>query len=110
VSHGLDPNVEIERAAEQIRQERETFDQRKRQDSRWFFLRLAMGWVAVLLLPAIFLSCIYILYHNATFSDLVIELAVGGLFVDVVGLLAAVWKIVLSPSSVTKLDPITHIS
>jgi len=28
--------IELLRAQEQLRQQRETFDQRKRQDSRWF--------------------------------------------------------------------------
>ena len=31
-------------AEEQLRQERETFDQRKKQDARWFVLRQTMGW------------------------------------------------------------------
>jgi hypothetical protein len=38
---------------EKLRQVSETFDQRKTQDARWFILRLAMGWIAVVFLPGI---------------------------------------------------------
>ena len=102
----FDP-IELERAAEQLRQERETFDQRKRQDSRWFALRLAMGYVAVVLLPAIIVISSYVLARSGQFSAAVVASASGALFVDVVGLIVAVWKIVLNPTSATKLEPVT---
>lgn len=94
------------RLEERLRQERETFDQRKKQESLWFLLRLSMGILATIMLPGIALFCGYILFNSHLFNDNVVVSAGVALFVDVVGLMFAVWKIVLNPKSSTKLEPI----
>src|SRR2546426_162154 len=85
--------VVVARATEQLRQERETFDQAKQHEAHWFILRLAMGYSAVLLLAAIMVVASYILFNAAAFPVSVVTAAGGALFVDVLGLLIAVWKI-----------------
>lgn len=82
-------------ADEQLRQERIAFDQRKRQDDRWFLLRLAMGWSAVLLLPAIGGLSGWIVTMHSEFPAETVALASSALFVDSIGLMLAVWRIVL---------------
>ena len=100
--------IEIERAMEQLRQEREVFDQRKGQEERWFFLRLTMGYASVALLVAVIAICALILFNAHNFPDFTVKAAGAALFADVVGLLIGVWKIVLKPDFITKLVPETR--
>lgn len=102
--------VMVERAAEQLRQERETFDQQKSHDHLWFLLRLSMGFASIVLMGAVMIVSTYILFKNAEFPKEVVTSAGGALFVDVLGLLVGVWKIVLNPQTVTKLQPTTSSS
>ena len=102
--------VVIARATEQLRQERETFDQAKRHEARWFILRLAMGYCAVLLLGVIMAVASYVLFDSPKFPTSVVSAAGAALFVDVVGLLAAVWKIALNPNFSARLTPVTQIA
>ena len=99
--------VILERESEKLRQERETFDQRKEQEYRWFKLRLVMGYSAVVLLGAIMVVSSYIVLNHSTFPGIVVTAAGGALFGDVLGLIVCVWKIVLNPNFVTKLEPAT---
>jgi dolichyl-phosphate-mannose--protein O-mannosyl transferase len=95
------------RVEEGLRQERETFDQRKEQEARWFTLRLRMGYTAAVLLPAIAVGCGVVLYLHDNFPLTVVGSAGAALFVDVLSLFVAVWKLVLNPRSITQLKPIT---
>ena len=94
------------RLEEQLRQERETFDHRKLQDARWFVLRLRMGYTAAVMLPVVALACAYVLLNHPQFPASVVTSAGAALLVDVLGLVVAVWKVVLNPGSVTRLDPV----
>jgi hypothetical protein len=108
----LTPNlspIDFERASENLRQERETFDQRKRHENRWFLLRLAMGYSSILLLASIMALSTYILLRAKEFPASVVASAGAALFVDVLGLLVSVWKIALNPDFTTKLAPVTQI-
>ena len=100
--------IDYERAAENLRQERETFDQRKRQDSRWFLLRLTMGYCSIVLLASIMVFSAWVLLNAKDFSPAVVTSAGAALFVDVLGLLVSVWKIALNPNFATKLGPVTQ--
>lgn len=99
--------VRIEQATERLRQERETFNQRKSHEERWFKLKLSMGYTSVVLLLTVVVICSYVLYTHQDFPTSVLIAAVSALFVDVLGLMLAVWKIVLNPASVTKLEPVS---
>lgn len=102
--------VMLERASEQLRQERETFDQAKRQEHLWFILRLSMGFSSIVLLSAVMFIATYILFNYESFPAAVVTSSGAALFVDVLGLLIGVWKIALNPQSVTKLQPVTQSS
>ncbi|GKX48653.1 hypothetical protein [Pectobacterium carotovorum] len=106
---GLDPVI-IERAAEQLRQERETFNQAKKHDQWWFVLRLVMGGTSVVLLISVLAISAYILFNTIDFPTTVVNSAGVALFVDVLGMLIGVWKIVLNPSFTSKLQPTTQSS
>lgn len=105
----LNPVI-VERASEQLRQERETFDQAKSQEHWWFILRLMMGFSSIILLVAVMVVSVYILFNHAEFPTAVVTAAGAALFVDVLGMLIGVWKIALNPKSVTKLQPTTQSS
>jgi hypothetical protein len=53
------------RAEEELRQERETFEQRKSQENRWFRLRLTVGYSAIVLLAIIMMISSVILFTNS---------------------------------------------
>src|SRR4051794_488747 len=97
--------VVIERAIERLRQERETFNQHKAHEDRWFLLRLVMGYSSVLLLTAIMMISSYILLNNVHFPATVVTASGAALFVDVLGLLVGVWRIALNPNFLAKLGP-----
>ena len=97
----------IARADEMLRQERETFDQKKNHEERWFRLRLTMGYASIALLAAIMAVCTFILFNASTFSAGVVTAAGSALFVDVLGLLLGVWKIALNPNFMATLSPVT---
>src|SRR6267378_513939 len=101
--------VMVARATEQLRQERETFDQAKTHEARWFVLRLVMGYSAVVLLAGIMVVASYALFNAARFPGAVVTAAGAALFVDVLGLLAAVWKIALNPNFYARLAPVTRL-
>lgn len=101
--------IAYERALERLRQERETFNQLKAQEAQWFRLRLGMGYVAVVLLPAVALISSYILYEHKNYTDAVVTIAGAALFTDVLGLIITVWRIVLAPASTRKLSPVTKL-
>ncbi|MGH1363864.1 MAG: hypothetical protein ACRBF0_09930 [Calditrichia bacterium] len=103
-------SIKLERAMEQLRQEQEIFSLRILQDSRWFILRLIMGYSSVFLLFAVLLLCTYILFNKEFFPESVVISAGATLLADVIGLLLGVWKIVLKPDFMTKLTPETKIN
>jgi hypothetical protein len=98
-----------ERERERLRQERETFDQHKAHENRWFALRLVMGYASVLLLLSVMVISGLILLNNAQFPIQVVVAAGAALFTDVVGLLVSVWKVVLNPRFMTRLAPETSL-
>jgi hypothetical protein len=103
MDHSQITPVILARAEEQLRQERFTFDQAKRHEGLWFVLRLVMGYAAVLLLAS------YILFNVSQFPPAVVTAAGAAIFVDVLGLLIAVWKIALNPNFYARLSPVTLV-
>ena len=98
----------LERETEKLRQEKEIFDQRKIQENRWFRLRIIMGYSSVVLLGTIMIVSSYIILNNSDFPISVVTASGAALFGDVLGLLICVWKIVLNPNFMTKLEPSTN--
>jgi hypothetical protein len=107
-NHILDAE-RLERAQERLRQERETFDQRKLQAARWFNIRLRMGYLAAVLLPSVMALSVYFLINYEHFPSSVSAAASGALFVDTLGLVMSVWRLVLNPGSITNLEPVTKV-
>jgi hypothetical protein len=102
----IDPSELLE-TEERLRQERETFNQRKSHEERWFLLRLRMGYAAVVMLPSIAIFCGSVVWSPSAYSAGIVTAAATTLFVDLVGFLIAVWKVVLNPTAVTRLEPVT---
>jgi ABC-type nickel/cobalt efflux system permease component RcnA len=100
--------IEIERATERLRQERETFEQNKLQDSSWFRLRLLMGFTTVVGLMGILIFCIYVLVNWRNFPVAVQVSAGTAICVDAIGLFIGVFKDQLRPKSATLLAPVTE--
>ena len=107
---GVQDTIALQQAAERLRQERETFDQKKQQDRRWFSLRLAMGWTSVVLLPTIMTVSSWIIFHRETFSEATVTLAASALLVDTLGLVLSIWRIVVTAGGPEKLAPVTRVA
>lgn len=97
------------RAHEQLRQERETFDQAKAHDARWFALRLTVGYAGIGLLLVIALVSGFILFHPTSYVPATIAIAATTLLVDMLGLVVSICKLVLQHGSAVPLKPITGI-
>jgi hypothetical protein len=102
----VDAAIRLAQFEEHIRQQRETFEQRKVQDRRWSLLRLSMGTIAAVLLPAICVVATYIALNPESYSDATVTVATSALLADVLGLLATVWRLVLGTGPTT-LEPVT---
>ncbi len=107
MSHSDFTPVMLERATEQLRQERAAFNQRRIHEGRWFILRLVMGYASVLLLVALGVVAAYIVMGPEKHSEVVLNLAAAALFCDIVGLIVAVWKVALNPRFDERLEPTT---
>lgn len=100
--------VELATAQERLRQERETFDQAKKHDARWFQVRLAMGWAAALALPVILGIAAYIIFRHDEFSETTVAMAATALLVDALGTLFSLYKLVLGELPKRELAPVTQ--
>jgi hypothetical protein len=102
---GNNSAVGLTKAAERLRQQQETFNQKKRHDSRWFWLKLIMGYSAIFLLLTILIISCNIIYKYKEFPETIVNWAAPALFTDILGLVFTVWKVVLNPNISTKLEP-----
>lgn len=94
-----------DRANEQLRQEREAFEENKRQIRSWSRLRLSMGWTALVLLVVITgVSSFVIVSHN-NFPAGAATAAAAAVFVQTLALVAAAWHLVFGAGQET-LDPV----
>lgn len=94
------------RARERLRQEREAFDQAKCQTAQWFWLRLAMGYVGMVLLVVIAIICGIILLGHKAYPQSAVTAAAAVLFVDLLGLLGSIFRLVLQQGEMTILRPV----
>jgi len=102
-----DSSILLERATEQLRQERETFEQLKTHSGRWFALQLTMGYFSIFIFIAIAVFAGWVLMHNDQFTVAIVTTSSTALFVDAIGLAIAIWKIVLKPNFYAPLTPTT---
>jgi hypothetical protein len=91
---------------EALRQQQETFDQKRAQDARWFALRLAMGCAALVAFVVVLLVSTYILVRGQSYPDAVLTAAAVALFADVLAFAYTMWQITLG-SGPQELRPVT---
>jgi hypothetical protein len=106
VTNPVNETIAIATAEEKLRQERETFDQLKRQDARSFVIQQTMSWIAVVLLPGIAVTCGWIIFNYKHFASATVTVATSALLVDILGVVLSLWKIILGPGPRT-LEPVT---
>lgn len=99
-------DMQCKRADEILRQETETFNQIKKHDEIWFFLKLLMGIGSVIIMFIVLFFSIYILYNYKQFSDAAIITAGIGLISDIIASCASVWKLTMNPKSNAELKPV----
>lgn len=87
------------RASEQLRQERETFDQLKAHDSLWFKLRLTTGLVAIVALLVVLFVAARVVLTPSQYSETTITLAAVAILADIAGLAGTVFLLVLRDGS-----------
>jgi hypothetical protein len=69
-----------------------------------------MGYASIALLAAIMIVATYIIFDHENFATETVTVATGALFVDVGGLLIAVWRIALNPDFIARLAPVTEVA
>ena len=77
---------------ERLRQERETFDQKKKQDQGFYLLRMIMGGAAIAVFIAICAFSGFVLVNNSEFPSGVVAAASSALLVEAVALVVGVWR------------------
>lgn len=95
------------RSAEQLRQERATFEQARSHDRLWFTLRLAMGYVAIALMIGVAAVGTWVVLHPERYTSSVQAIAATALLVDLISLAATVFRLVLHQGSSRPLGPVT---
>jgi len=98
--------LQDERKAQQLKQEQSTFEQAQFQDKCFFVLRVAMGVVAVLAIPAVITICSLIIFDLHQ-DPVVKRVAESTLFPSFIGLVGYVWRVFVRPASVSRLKAIT---
>lgn len=78
------------------RERKKAFDLDHQQKRQWFVLRLTMGYASIALLTAVMVTTTYVILNSAQFPANVVNGALAALFVDILGLLVTVWKVVFS--------------
>jgi len=100
--------METERAREQLRQEREAFEQMRREVARWSVLRLCMGYGGLALMTGIAVVAGIVVLHPEHYAAVPVGAAATALLVDMVSLAASIARLVLSRSSMMVLEPVTR--
>lgn len=94
--------------AQQLRQEHETFEQAKAHAAWWFTLRVVMGYTVIVLIGLVAGVCAYVILRHDQFDASTLRAAITVLGVDILGLVAAGWKMILAPASAIVLAPVTR--
>jgi hypothetical protein len=102
--------IQIQRAIESLRQERETFNQLKKHDEYWFYLKWGLGFCSIPIMFIVLFFSIYIIYNYNSFSDAAVIAGGMGLIGDIVGSAASIWKITMNPKTMTELRPVTILN
>jgi hypothetical protein len=102
--------IQADRAAEQLRQEQELFNQRIKQESQKFVFRLIVGYLSIFILVLIMTFSGYILLHDDGFSSSVINSARVALFAEILSLAVGILKTLSTRDTTSEATPITTIS
>jgi hypothetical protein len=95
------------RAREQLRQERAAFEQAHRHDKAWFRLRLAMGYLGLTFMLAIFAMAFWVLAHPAIYGPLPLGAAAITMTGQALALSFGIARLVLLQANAVRLDPLT---
>lgn len=95
------------RGREQLRQEHEAFDRACRHNDAWFVLRLAMGYLGLVIMAVILLVAAWVLLHPATYGPLPQSTAAVALTAQVLGLGFGIARLVLLQPKIAGLTPAT---
>lgn len=106
----MDPKAaaELAQLEERLRQQRETFDQRKRQDQWFFYLRIIVSGVAIVAFIAICAFAGFIVLNTGDFSTGTVAVAASALLVEAIGLVGGILKVIMG-NGFKELEPTTPL-
>jgi hypothetical protein len=90
-----------------LEQEKICFEESRKHYNRWNILKLIMGYSAIAILICIMLICGNVIFNYTRFSEKIIFSCICALFTDIVGLMVAIYKIVLKENNISEFKPIT---
>ena len=90
-----------------LEQEKICFEENRKHFNRWNILKLVMGYSAISILVCIMLICGFVIFNHAKFSEEIVLACLVALFTDIIGLMIAIYKIVLKENNITDFIPVT---
>lgn len=84
---------------EQLRQERESFDHEKKRAEGWLRLQVVMAYTVTTLLVIVLAFSLYVIAHHESFPASAVAASSGACFVDVLGALIALCRGILPHAS-----------
>ena len=100
-------DVQMERVSEKLRQERESFNQAKRHDNQWFYIKIGIILVSFSIMVIVLYITSIIVFNPKLYSENTVILGTIGLYRDTIASCSSIWRLGMSPDSVSKLKPIT---
>ena len=96
------------RSREQLRQEREAFEQAFRHGRAWFNLRLAMGYLGLTIMLAILALAIWVLVNSEAYGPLPIGAAALAMASQALVISYGIVRLVLQQADVVRIEPVTN--
>jgi hypothetical protein len=95
------------RAEEQLRQERDAFEQHKRRAERWFVVRQLIVGASGFILLAILVMALLVLFNPERYHPMLVAAAGTAVFGEILYAMLFVWKTTVSPEWNEPVQPIT---
>jgi hypothetical protein len=90
-----------------LEQEKICFEESRKHYNRWNILKLVLGYSAIAILICIMFICGFIIFNYTKFSDEIILSCICALFIDIVGLMVSIYKIVLKENHISEFKQTT---
>ncbi len=100
--------IRLGQANQRLLQEQKIFEHQLEQQKQIALLQKCMGWVILVMLPAVAIVCVVIFFNYQSLPGGVTTAAGGAFFVDIVGTVVAGYKALMPTEVRTRLEATTR--